>query len=195
MDNLLRIVYHLGKNFDCVFTMHELAREIHIPYATFYRTIQRHQDLIQLENVGRAKTIRLDLENSIIHAYLAIASYNARKEFLQENKQFQLIDEQIHTDDIVLLFGSYAKGMAREQSDIDIMIINSSGKNTIPFDEAELLLENEINPICFTQDEFEAMLHASEENVGKQAVRAHIVLKNPSRFWTMVTNALRSRKA
>ena len=39
MDNKHKIINHLGKHPNEKYTMHELSRELNIPYASFYRTI------------------------------------------------------------------------------------------------------------------------------------------------------------
>ena len=41
-----------------------------------------------------------------------------------------------------------------------------------------------------TKKEFKQMLKTSSENVRKQAVKKHIVLKNPERFWYCVLNGI-----
>jgi len=82
-----------------------------------------------------------------------------------------------------VLFGSYAKNTSTEQSDIDLLVINSSGKKTLSFSKYETLFKKRINPIFITFQEFKKMLKEKEENVGKQALKDHIILNNPEKFW------------
>jgi predicted nucleotidyltransferase len=190
MDNKLNIINHLGKNWGKKFTMNELSKLLKIPYASFYRTIQEMKDLIIMETVGKAKTIKINTENKVIKSYLSIASEEEKKEYLKKQPIIKKITDDTETEDIILLFGSYAKKEHTEKSDIDIMIINKDGKKSISFYKFELLFKKEINPLTVTKKEFQQMLKEKEENVGKQALKNHIILKNPEKFWENVLNAV-----
>lgn len=188
MDNKLKIMNHLGKNMEQSFSMHELSNILHIPYASFYRTINLMPDLIIKENKGKATFITLNKENPITKSYLAISSEEEKKEFLAKQPIIREIAKGI-SDDVAILFGSYAKGKENGKSDIDIMIINKEGKKTISFSQHELIYKKKINPLFFKRSEFISMLKEKEENVGKQAIKSHIVLNNPQKFWEAVFDA------
>lgn len=191
MDNTARIINQLGKHPTEAYTMHELSKILHIPYATFYRTVQRINDLINITPVGKAKTITLK-NNDITHAQLTIASHEEKKAHIKSNRLIKHLNEELpQTKDIILLFGSYAKGKETPQSDIDIMIINKKGESDLQLPKFTLLHDKEVNIMTFTEKEYASMLKGEEENVGKQALKGHIVLNNPKRFWELVLNALR----
>src|SRR3989338_6772671 len=147
MDNKLKIVSYLAKNQDRLFTMHELSKLVDIPYASFYRTIFKMKDILEIKNLGKSKIVQLYTANRIIQAYLSIASEEEKKEFFQKNVLIKKIFQDIKSNDIILLFGSYAKGKAHEKSDIDLLIISPKGKKTLSFSKAELLFQKKINPI------------------------------------------------
>lgn len=190
MDNKLKIVNYLGKHLNQRFTMHELSRLLQIPYASFYRTVQRMKDILALAVVGKAKTVSLKVDNPVVKAYLTIASDEERKVFLQKQPIIKKIASELDTKDIVILFGSYAKGKETEKSDIDLLVINKDGKKSLSFSKYEVLFKKKINPIFITAKEFKKMLQDREENVGKQALQNHIVLNNPERFWGLVLNGI-----
>ncbi len=191
MDNKLKIINYLGKAFDKEFTMHNLAIVLKIPYASFYRAVNEMQDILIINRIGKSKTLKLNLKNPVIQSYLAISSEEEKKAFLKKKPVIKAIHRDLNTRDIVILFGSYAKGEEREKSDIDLMVINKSGKRTISFSRHEMIFDKQINPMFFKVQEFKAMLKGEGENVGKQALRYHIVLNNPEHFWDMVLNAIR----
>lgn len=188
MDNKLKIINYLGKNMHQPFTMHELSKLIKVPYATFYRTIQTMKDLVRIQPIGKSKTLSLSTENPAIKSYLAISSDEEKKEFLKKQPIINKIVSESQTKDTMVLFGSYAKGNEREFSDIDMLIINKKGEKSISFSKYELLFKKKINPIFFTKSEFIHMLQEKEENVGKQALKRHIILQNPENFWECVLN-------
>jgi predicted nucleotidyltransferase len=187
MDNLLRIINYLGKN-DKAYTMHELSTLIKIPYATFYRTIMQMSGLLLMVDVGKAKTICLDKKNSIVKHYLIISSDVEKNEFLQTHPIIKKIYSELDNKHIIVLFGSYAKGTHTASSDIDLMIINKDGKRDINFSKYELLFKIKINPVFITKEEFNRMLRENEENVGKQALKTHIILNGAEKFWECVWN-------
>ncbi len=190
MDNRLKIINYLGKNIDREFTMHELSRTLKIPYASFYRAVQEMNGLLIIKKVGKSKTLKLNLESQTIDSYLAISSEQEKEGFIKNKPLIKIINKNLNTKDIVLLFGSYAKGTEAKHSDIDIIVINKKGDRTISFSNQEILFNKEINPMFFKEREFILMLREKEENVGKQALKGHIVLNNPKRFWEVVLDAV-----
>ncbi|MDP2908949.1 MAG: nucleotidyltransferase domain-containing protein [Nanoarchaeota archaeon] len=190
MDNNLRIINHLGKHIKERFTMHQLSKLLHIPYASFYRAIQQMKDLLITEAVGKSKAISLNISNPVVKSYLTISSDEEKKEFLAKQPIIKKIANELNVKDIVMLFGSYAKGKETEKSDIDIMVISQDGKKSISFSKYELLFRKKINPVFVKKEEFRKMLNEREENVGKQALKDHVILNNPEGFWGCVLDAV-----
>lgn len=180
----------MGKNMHKSYTMHELSSILKIPYASFYRAVQNMRDLLIVKRIGQAKSISLDISQITMQSYLTIASDEEKKQFVKKRSLFRAIQNDLDVNDVILLFGSYAKGEESNHSDIDIMIINKQGKKTVTFSKYEVLYKKEINPIYFNEREFKAMLKDSKENVGKQALKGHVVLNNPKRFWELVLDAI-----
>ena len=190
MDNNLKIINYLGKNIKKSFTMHKLSKLTNIPYASFYRTVKQMKDILKIEEIGKAKTVKLNLTNPIIKSYLTIASEEEKKQYLKKQPIISKIAGEIQTKDVVALFGSYANNTQTGPSDVDLLIINKDGKKSVSFSRYELLFKKKINPIFITKSEFKQMLKEKEENVGKQVLNNHIILNNPEGFWEVVLNAV-----
>ncbi len=184
MDNKLKILNYLGKHRK-PFTMLELSKAVKVPYATFYRTINQIKDLLTIERVGKAKTLTLN-KSPILKSYLAISSEEEKKEYLKKQPLLSKIVSELNTQDPILLFGSYAKGTQKEASDIDLLILNRKGKKSVSFSKYETLFKKRINPIFVTHKEMKKMLQEKEENVGKQALKDHVILNNPEGFWEVL---------
>ena len=58
------------------------------------------------------------------------------------------------------------------------------------FSKYELFYKKRINPIFVRKKEFKEMLKDKEENVGKQALKNHIILNNPEEFWKCILNGI-----
>ncbi len=183
MDNKLKIINYLGKHLGTSFTMRELSKATKVPYATFHRAVQGMKDLIKIKAVGKSKTVALNSDNTAIKSYLTISSEEEKKEFLKNQPMISKIASELNTKDSVLLFGSYAKETENETSDIDLLIISKKGDKSLSFSKYELLFKKKINPIFVTKSELVKMLGDNDENVGKQALRGHIILNNPESFW------------
>ncbi len=186
MDNKLKIINYLGKHFTESYTMHGVSKLLNVPYASFYRKIQQMKDILIINKIGKSKTIALNRQNPIIKSHLVVASDEERKEFLNRQPLIKKISKELETNNIVLIFGSYAKGKEIEKSDIDIFVINKTGKKDLSFSKYEFLFKKKINPMFVSVKEFEKMLKDKEENVGKQVLKDHIILRNPELFWECV---------
>lgn len=186
MDNKFKIINYLGKNIEEKFTMHELSNKLEIPYATFYRVI-KDLHLIQKEKKGSSNLIQLKKEQ-IIASYLAVSSEEEKTEYLEKKPIIRKIQREIRTKEIVLLFGSYAKKKEEKNSDIDLLIVNDKGERTISFSKYETLFKKKINPIFISKEELKKMLKEKEENVGKQALKNHVILNNAQEFWEIVND-------
>lgn len=192
MITFLKIINYLGKHPKEGFTMHDLSSRLNIPYASFHRYVKRmiEHEVLDVKEVGRSKVLKLNLNHPIAKAHLTTASFEDTQEFLGKHPIINKITQELSTKDAVILFGSYAKGKETEKSDVDILVINKDGKKSISFSKYELLFKKKINPIFLTKKEFKDMLKAEEETVAKQALKAHIILNNPEKFWGIVLDAI-----
>ena len=187
MDNKLKVINYLGKNRDETFTMHELSKLTKVPYATFYRTIKTMADLIFKTKAGKATLVQLNKQNPLTKHYLIISSKEEKDEYFKKQPLLKKITEELPSGDYtLLLFGSYAKGTQTAKSDIDFLVINRKGEREPDFSRYETLFRIRVNPIYITREEFVAMLKEPDENVGKQALKNHVLLYNPEKFWSLV---------
>ncbi len=188
MNNELKILNCLGKNLGKAFTMRELSKAVKVPYATFYRTLHKMKDLVRIKEIGKSKIVSLNTGNPSIKSYLVVSSEEEKKEFLAKHPVISKIAAELKTGDIVVLFGSYAKGTEKKESDIDFLIINKKGDRSILFSKYEFLFKKKINPIFISKEEFRQMLKEKEDNVGKQALENNIILNDAEGFWRCVLN-------
>lgn len=140
------------------------------------------QELLKTAVVGNVTTYSLNFDNNLTLSYLnlinalEIEKRKFPKEILAEVQK--RISKKINFF-ILIVFGSYAKRKATEQSDLDMAIILESEqtkKDIVPL--LETVKRREIIPIdyhIFTRSEFLEMLHTEYENVGKQIYKSNII--------------------
>lgn len=180
MNNSGRIIHYLATK-PALYTLHELSKLTAIPYATFYRTVNKLHSVLNLTKKGSSTLLTLRW-NELSRAHLVLFSAE-QKNTLENSPLLQQIENR--SKDIVLIFGSYAKNTHTDKSDLDLMVINENGDTTIEFRDLELLYKKEINPLFFSKEEFIAMLQDKEENVAKQARKHHILLSGFEDFWKL----------
>ncbi len=142
----------------------------------------QEENLIKTKIIGDVTAYSLDLNHNLTLSYLnlindlEISKKKFPKEILSEIQR--KISKQTNFF-ILIIFGSYAKNKATQQSDLDLAVIVESEptkKEIAPF--LETVKRREIKPIdyhIFTKEEFLEMLHAEPENVGKQIYKNSII--------------------
>jgi predicted nucleotidyltransferase len=184
MESLFRVIYELGKNLERKLTIRNLSALSKVPYTSALRIINSNKNIFIIESQANLKLISLNKENAIVKSYLAIAEKKKADEFLEKHKGLSLIKKQLPKGRYsVILFGSRAREEERQKSDIDLLII---GNEKINFHSTELLLNLKINPIFMNPDEFQEMLKEKEENLGKQVIKNHIILRGEDIFWEAI---------
>ena len=79
---------------------------------------------------------------------------------------------KLNTNDVVILFGSYAKGKETEKSDIDLLIINQDGKNPFRSQSTKYCLGEKLIPgVCDAQKSLNRCLKIKMRTWVKQALK------------------------
>ena len=182
---LLRIIGLMRKDLDKGLTILEISKRLKIGYRPAYNHINEMEteQIIQIEKVGSSKQCRLILSNPNTRHLLESLDIERKEELYKENPRLKLIDNliskltekfisEIHS---IVLFGSYAKGTAAKQSDIDLLFIVSSIKDknlreSIERENASYQYSHniKISPLITDIEEFKKMLKAKELSVGKE---------------------------
>ncbi len=103
----------------------------------------------------------------------------------------KILDLKELTDDLLMIIGSYAKHKQTKSPDIDLVVITLDQA----FDKQKLI-ENltffpPIHPIVFTRKDFIEMLLSSEENLGKEAFRNHLIYQNSTSYYQLIKEAIK----
>lgn len=89
--------------------------------------------------------------------------------------------------DVALIFGSIAAGTAHMQSDIDVLILGHIGLRALTpvLRQASETLGREINPLCFTPEEWQEKLHKGDALALRISAEPKLMLKGS--YSTLIT--------
>ena len=134
-------------------------------------------------------TLQLSHESAFILSYL-----DEEEAFLHNVPSIhRLLDIKELTDDVLMVIGSYAKKKQNKHSDVDMIVITPEKA----FDKQKLIenltltLFPPIHPVVFTRKDFIDMLLSTEENLGKEAFRNHLLYRNQKVYYELVKEAIK----
>lgn len=149
-----------------------------------HSTISRKLDNLKKENVidsrkeGRNKIFFLK-KNLVSKSYILQAELHKLTKLLRHNPELGIILEDVlkKTDEkLIILFGSYAKGLAKKDSDIDIYIETQSRSVKKVIEE----VHSKINVKIGTFDIPSPLI--------KEIIKNHVILRGIEVFYEMLKN-------
>ncbi len=200
---LLKIIGLMRKDLDKGLTILEISKKLKIGYRPAYNHINEmeKEGIIQIDKIGSAKQCSLNFSNPKTRHLLESLDIERKEELYKENSKLKIVDSliskliekfmsEIHS---IVLFGSYAKGTAAKQSDIDLLFIVSGIKDKNLRESIERESANyqyshniKINPLITDIEEFKKMLKLKELNVGKEIKEYGISLYGHELFWRII---------
>lgn len=149
----------------------------------------KKEQMVKERIIGRSKLYRLNLKNSLVPEYLALAGTERLPE--RARSAISLVREEVEAYTpfcSIIVFGTYAEGKQSKSSDLDLAVLVEKDKKKIQMAlkaaEDKSLLKLDTHAI--SRKEFLEMLKADEENLGKQIARKHIAVHNPGIFYSLL---------
>ncbi len=181
-------------------TIRKISQELGKNYRNTYDSLQDliKQKVVKKKRIGRSDVCSLDLkQKDTVNAIVSAEELRKVEIEIKYPVIKRLIAELVEKFKkytaffCLVVFGSYASGTARTNSDLDILIIlpNLNQKNNLikEINALQITTTKKISSIIIEEKEFEEMLRSKEElNVGKETLRKHIIFYNPQIFWEMV---------
>lgn len=185
--NNIKILIHLLDKREEKFTINQLSKILNINYRIAHTQIKflEKENLVKTEKVG--KSLHCSLTKNF-NEKIFIAEYQRLQNFLKINKDFKLIIkrfEKAKQNYILLLFGSYAKGIQTKHSDIDLLAITENGKE---IDEIVRLIPKNIHLINVNYEEFLNMKKSNEITVGTEVMKNNIILIGIEDYYRLLEN-------
>ena len=150
------------------------------------------KDKVIIRNkAGKAYLCTLNFENEKTLTLLSLAEIENKDEFYTKNKELKIVLEdflksiKVKNNTIsVVLFGSYSKGTATNESDIDILVI---GKEKASIDkttrEINAKYGKEINVIVMSPKDFKSQ---QDKALIKEIISNHYILYGADKFVGLV---------
>jgi len=177
-EKQLRILSLYATDYTAKFHLRRIARAIKADTKTTSINLKKLEDsgIIISEKTGKHKEFMLNFSNSFTRYFLIMAEIYRNIEFLRKNFRIRKIFEMIENKaEVIILFGSYAKGSATEESDLDVLIIDGD-LDSKTAEKIENLYGIKLSPISLTKKEFTRM-QKNKEVFFKEILAAHIILK------------------
>lgn len=189
----LKIVDLLARNMERKFTINGVAKSLNEYYSFVYRIVNQliKDNVITKEKAGKSYlcSINLGVEKTV--ALIQLSEIEKKDELYSSNKELKVILEDfIKSAELtakpvsIVLFGSYAKGIATKESDIDILLISKTKKGIDKIaKEIYAKYGKEINPVIMTPEDFKRQ---KDKTLIKEIIKDHYVLYGVENFVNVV---------
>ena len=163
------------------------VREVARKAAIAPRTAQLILDSLESRGVLRSEVkgkIRLFSlkENLAQKTYLAMAEEYKRLQLIKDPLIYAVVEEMLsHTTGVVLVFGSYAKGLQRKDSDLDVMVVGEYDDDAVRKISRTYQLDVSIKKV--SGNPFEAPL---KDPLFLEILANHVVLSGTDEFVKML---------
>lgn len=202
MDALTLQILGLFENTPArALTIHNVSKLLKRTYPFVYKKVNTliKENILNRKIVGRTHEVWPNLKNEQTILYFALNSQSRKTSFLKRNliqDALQELTSKIRSHGSIksiILFGSHTKGKETKKSDVDILVITSAKSSDI--DQFVLSAANtvsmtfgcQINTVIVDDGMFQEMLINPEElNVGKEVLKAHVILYGFEHFWTIL---------
>ncbi len=150
-----------------------LAKQLDLPQKTVARKLDylKEKKLLEFVRVGKNKYFFLDWDKVSSFSLIQMVENYKELKFLAEHPKLSVLINELAWKNSLILFGSYAKNRAKEDSDVDLLILRKKNK------EAESIIKRypfETNPHFFTFAHFKKILEKNEP-LAKEIVRHHVL--------------------
>jgi len=187
-ENTLQVLTLFTNDFGREYYIREVERSLKLSPRTAQLILEDLEDkgVIESKTKGKIKAYKLN-PTEVAKRYLVFAEQYKAISFLEKRPLIKEIIEKItpHINGIGVIFGSYAKGLEKEGSDLDIFV---AGDHTP--DELKKVSRNlgiEISVKCYPLKTFGKNL--TKDILLREVLKNHVVFVNAEQFiWYVFTN-------
>jgi len=190
-ENSLQVITLFTKGFNREYYIREVQRLVKISPRTSQLILEdlESKGILESKLRGKIKTYKLQF-NETTKRYLILIEQYKILSYLKNNNFIKEIIEKIspHINGIGLIFGSYAKGIEKKGSDLDIFIAGEYNKDEIKKISKTYGLDISIK--CYPIKTFENNIN--QDFLLKEILKNHIIFSNTELFIENVLKWLKS---
>ena len=142
--------------------------------ANYLNELEKEQ-ILKSEIEGRNKYYYLNFDDrEIIKNFILAIEHLRTIDFYKKNILIKEIVEKVlpHIKGIALIFGSYAKNLQKQDSDLDILVIGKA-------DEREI---SKISEMYNKEISLKVYSRLKKDTLTREALKDHIIIKNPEQL-------------
>lgn len=185
----LRILELLFDDITRNYSIRELSKILKIPYPQAYKNVLSLVKKKLVKSTPKARAMLISINVTEVRDEYIIAELSRRDKGLKRYKALRLVNSYLeriqNLQYICIIFGSYAKGTARLDSDIDILFVIPKIYDYGNFEKnvkhAILNSKADIN-IVFEESLHEMWSNPQKLTVGNELFKGHIILKGAEAF-------------
>lgn len=136
--------------------------------------------ILKSKTSGKNKYFYLNKDNLLIKDYLKLAEIRKKIIFLEKHKKMVEIFLNFQSEDIMGIFGSYARGTEKSDSDLDIFLIGSGNLDNIK--EKGRVYNLEINIHNLSVSDFQK----ANIPLVKEILENHILINGFDKFFNKI---------
>ena len=181
-NNELEVVSLFRGGYNARFYLREISKLSKLPLKTCQNALSNLEKFKVLKSKleGKNKYFSLNLENIKTKSYLQQAEICQTDRFVEKYPQFKMFLKSLETNTSIIVFGSFAKFTADQDSDLDLLVV-SEKKIELPFH----LLPFKPHEINMTEKTFLKAID-QQEDLMKEIEENHIILNNHSFYVNMM---------
>lgn len=180
-ENGLQIISLFTNGFDREYYIREVEKLLNISPRTAQLILEdlENKGIVESKVKGKIKSYKLKI-NELSKRYITFVEQYKSIVFMEKNLLIKEIIEKISPfiNGIGIIFGSYAKGISKKESDLDIFIAGDYEKEEIKKVSRNLGVEISIK--CYPVNTFEKNIN--KDILLKEILKNHIAFINSEQF-------------
>lgn len=177
----------------------EIERDVDLSHERVVSYLKElaEEKVLSFEKKGRQVFYSINKENDAVKRIMSSLEYERKQKFLANNKTIAFLLHELKKDvlstqkseiQFILLFGSMARGQAKADSDVDLLVVSAAEKEPAAMRETikkrSKIAGRGVSLHFISLDDLEKFWH--KEPVYKNIWRERIVLYGEDRFWEFV---------
>ena len=163
----------------------ELTKKVSLSQKNIALTLEEleKKGILNSRKVANIKYYKLNLTNKTIKDVLFIVEVLNKIRFLENHLKIANIFKKDDPSRIVGIFGSYARGTEKKDSDLDVFIVGDEASED--YDKIRKIFNINVSTKYFSEKELKTLLK-EKNNLIKEIVKDHVMILNTEKFINLI---------